>query len=92
MKMRKKSSTAAVESISKLIDMQYDPANGELNSIHQRLMTGREAFEQAVTKTLDAVIHMSTMDLTLETNVATVEQINTSISDAVEQIILILHK
>ena len=48
MKMRKKSSTAAVESISKLIDMQYDPANGELNSIHQRLMTGREAFEQAV--------------------------------------------
>ncbi len=86
MKMRKKSSTAAVESISKLIDMQYDPANGELNSIHRRLMTGREAFEQAVTKTLDAVIHMSTMDLTLETNVATVEQINTSISDAVEQI------
>lgn len=82
----KKDSNAAIESISKLVDMPYKPANGELNNIHQRLMNGRKEFEQAVTKTMDAVIHMSSMDLTLETNVATVEQINTSISDAVENI------
>lgn len=86
MKIRKKSFNAAVESISKLIDMQYTPAGGELNSIHRRLMNGRDAFEQAVTKTVDAVIHMSAMDLTLETNVAIVEQINTSISDSVNHI------
>ncbi len=86
MKIRKKSFNSAVESISKLIDMQYIPANGELNNIHRRLLTGREAFEQAVTKTMDAVIHMSAMDLTLETNVAIVEQINTSISDSVNHI------
>lgn len=66
--------------------MQYNPADGELNSIHQRLMTGREAFEQAVTKTVDAVILMCAMDLTLETNVAIVKQVSTSISDAVNQI------
>ena len=86
MKIRRRSANSAVESISKLIDMQYNPANGELNSIHRRLMTGREAFEQAVTKTVDAVIHMSAMDLTLETNVAIVEQINTSILDSVNYI------
>lgn len=66
--------------------MQYDPSNGELNNIHRRLISGRTEFEQAVTKTLDAVIRMSSMDLTLETNVATVEQINTSISNAVDTI------
>ena len=86
MKIRKKYSHCAVESISRLTDMQYNPADGELNNIHQRLMTGREAFEQAVTKTVDAVILMSAMDLTLETNVANVKQISTSISDAVDQI------
>jgi len=86
MKIRKRASDTAVMSISRLIEMQYQPANGELNNIHRRLINGREEFEQAVTKTLDAVIHMSTMDLTLETNVATVEQINTSISNAVDSI------
>lgn len=86
MKIRKKYSNCAVESISRLTDMQYNPADGELNSIHRRLMTGRETFEQAVTKTVDAVILMSAMDLTLETNVATVKQVSTSISDAVNQI------
>ncbi len=80
MNLRKKSLYAALASVSRLTDMQYEPANGELNNIHQRLMNGRKEFEQAVTKTMDAVIQMSSMDLTLETNVATVEQINTSIS------------
>lgn len=86
MKIRKKSSVSAVNSISRLIDMQYDPANGELNNIHSRLMKGRKEFEQAVTKNMDAVIQMSSMDLTLEANIAIVEQINTSISDAVNAI------
>ena len=86
MKMRKRGSNSVVNSISRLVDMQYDPANGELNNIHQRLMKGRKEFEQAVTKNMDAVIQMSSMDLTLETNVATVEQINTSISTAVNAI------
>ncbi len=86
MKIRRKSFNSAVESISKLIDMQYTPASGELNNIHRRLMAGRDEFEQAVKKTVDAVIHMSAMDLTLETNVAIVEQINTSISDSVNHI------
>ena len=77
MRLGKKASNTAVESISKLVDMQYEPANGELNNIHQRLMSGRKEFEQAVTKTMGAVISMSAMDLTLATNAETVEKINT---------------
>lgn len=86
MRLGKKASNTAIESISKLVDMQYEPANGELNNIHQRLMSGRKEFEQAVTKTMGAVISMSAMDLTLATNVETVEKINTSISSAVDAI------
>lgn len=86
MKLGKKNSSRVIESISNLVDIEYEPANGELNNIHQRLINGRKEFEQAVTKTMDAVIYMSAMDLTLETNVATVEQINTSISTSVNVI------
>ncbi len=79
MRLNAKSSNIAIRSISQLIDMQYEPVNGELNNIHKRLMKGRKEFEQAVTKTMDAVIRMSAMDLTLETNIEKVEKINTSI-------------
>lgn len=83
MKLRKKKTETAVEAISRLVDMEYEPGNGELNQIHKRLMDGRKEFEQAVTKTMDAAIHMSAMDLALEANVASVEQISVSVSNAV---------
>lgn len=86
MRLGRKNSNAVIDSISRLVDMQYEPANGELNNIHRRLKEGRKKFEKAATKTMDAVIHMSSMDLTLETNVKTVEQINASIASAVDTI------
>ena len=86
MKIRKKASNTAIESISRLVEMNYDPRNGALNQIHQRLINGRKEFERAVMKIMDAVIHMSAMDLTLETNATNIEQINTSIANAVENI------
>ncbi len=86
MNAKKRKANHVIQSISRLVDMEYEPQNGELNNIHRRLMEGRREFEQAATKTMEAVIHMSAMDLTLETNVATVEQINTSISSAVDTI------
>ena len=86
MKIRKKTSAATIECISRLVPMNYDTQNEELNSIHRRLMKGRGEFEQATTKIMDAVIRMSAMDLTLETNAASIEQINSSISTAAETI------
>ncbi len=83
MGLRKKDLNTAISSISKLVDMQYGSANEELNNIHRRLIKGRKEFGRAVEKTMDAVVHMSSMDLKLETNAAAVEQTNTSISDAV---------
>lgn len=86
MMLRKKALNAAIESVSKLTDMQYESTNGELNNIHQRLMKGKKEFGKAATKTMEAVISMSAMDLKLEKNVAAVEQINASILDAVTAI------
>lgn len=86
MKIRKKASEATIESISRLIPMNYDTRNGALNGIHKRLVKGRREFERVTTKIMDAVIRMSAMDLTLETNAAAIEQVNTSIVAAVETI------
>lgn len=86
MKIRKKETNSAIASISRLEPMHYDTRNGALNDIHQRLMKGRNEFELAATKCMDAVIHMSAMDLILETNAAIIERVNTSIVEAVETI------
>ena len=86
MVLRKKALNAAIESISKLIDMQYESSNGELNNIHQRLVKGRKEFGQAVTKTIDAAIQVSAMDVTLEKNIEVVEKVNTSLSDEINAI------
>lgn len=85
MKIRRRADKA-IDAVSRLKTMPYRPANGELNNIHKRLMDGRRAFEQAVTKTMDALIQMSSMDLTLEANAEMVEQINSSISSSTETI------
>jgi len=82
MKIRKKAFNAAIDSISRLLPMDYNTKNGVLNGIHQRLMKGRSEFEQAGTKVMEAVIHMSAMDLTLENNAAAIEQVNASIAAA----------
>lgn len=84
MKIRKKEANTAIASISRLEPMNYDARNGELNDIHKRLIKGRSEFEQATTKCMDAVIRMSAMDLTLETNAVIIEQVNTSIADVAE--------
>ena len=86
MRLKRRTFPAVITSVSRLVDMPYEPQNGELNNIHQRLMKGRKEFEQALTKTMDAVIQMSSMDLSLETNAAAIEEINSSISDAANSI------
>ncbi len=86
MKIRKKAFDTTIESISRLVPMDYDTRNGALNDIHRRLMKGRGEFERAATKCMDAVIRMSAMDLTLETNASVIEQVNTSTAAAVEMI------
>ncbi len=86
MRLGKKNSDSTIKCISNLWEMTYEPENEELNHIHQRLVKGKKSFEQAVLKTMDAMISMSSMDLILETNATTIEQINTSISDSVDSI------
>ena len=70
MKIRKRTFDTALNAVSRLVEMEYVPQNQELNDIHRRLMKGRRDFELAATKTMDAVIRMSAMDLTLESSAA----------------------
>ena len=86
MKIRKRAFDTALSSVSRLAEMEYAPQNQELNDIHRRLVKGRREFEQAATKTMDAVIRMSAMDLTLESSAAAIEQINASMGAAVDGI------
>lgn len=81
-RLRRKDLNQAVSSISGLWDMKYEPSNGMLNDIHRRLLDGRKGFEKAVTKTMDAVIRMSAMDLILKTNAETLDAVNGSIVEA----------
>lgn len=86
MKIRKRTFDTALNAVSRLVEMEYVPQNQELNDIHRRLMKGRKDFELAATKTIDAVIRMSAMDLTLESSAAKIEQINDSMGSAVDGI------
>ena len=86
MKIRKRTFDTALNAVSRLVEMEYVPQNQELNDIHRRLMKGRKDFELAATKTMDAVIRMSAMDLTLESSAAKIEQINDSMGAAVDGI------
>ncbi len=86
MKIRKRTFDTALNAVSRLVEMEYVPQNQELNDIHRRLMKGRRDFELAATKTMDAVIRMSAMDLTLESSAAKIEQINDSMCAAVDGI------
>lgn len=86
MKIRKRTFDTALNAVSRLVEMEYVPQNQELNDIHRRLMKGRRDFELATTKTMDAVIRMSAMDLTLESSAAKIEQINDSMGAAVDGI------
>lgn len=85
-KLRRKELNHTIASISGLTDMKYEPVNGELNNIHKRLINGRKEFEQAVTKSMDAAIRMSAMDLILEDNAKTLDEINGFITDSVNEV------
>lgn len=53
-----------VHSVSELKQVDYS-GNPELDGIYKRLIKGREEFELAYDKTLDAVMQMSSLDLVL---------------------------
>lgn len=84
---KKKKINSAVAAISELVDMQYEPEYGELNNIHKRLVEGRKDFEAVVTGTLDSVIQMSVVDVTVKTCIEEISKVNSSISDEVEDIV-----
>lgn len=75
-----------ISAISNLNDMEYIPENGELNDIHKRLVNGRKEFQNLATNTLDSVIQMSVIDVTIKANIEKIESVNTAIEEEVDNV------
>lgn len=85
--MFKKNSYAnTIHAIASLDDMKYEPSDQELDKIYQRLKAGRTKFENIFTSTMDAVINMSSMDLTLEKNANLMNEISNNMVTSIAEI------
>ena len=60
-----KKKTDLLRSVSEMKQVDYS-GNLELDGIYKRLIKGRENFESAYDKTLDAVMQISSLDLVLK--------------------------
>ncbi len=82
----KKGKNNIISAIANMEDMQYEPQNDGLNDIHKRLMEGRNEFRKLATNTLDSVIQMSVIDLTVKANIEKIEDVNQAIVSEVANV------
>lgn len=75
-----------ISAISNLQDMTYEPENEPYNNVHKRLLDGREQFRKVVKNTLDSVIQMSIIDVTIKANIEKIEDVNDSLEHEVEHL------
>lgn len=76
----------AIDAISNLVPLQSPIEDEDLNEIYKRLFKGREHFEDVVEETLDSLIKMSQIDVTVKANIETIEDVNKAIASEVEYI------
>ncbi len=86
MAVGKKKDNDVILAISNLEPMEVPSDKEELNQIHNRLFKGREHFEDVVEETLDSLIKMSHIDITVQANIETIEEVNEAIASEVEYI------
>lgn len=75
-----------IQAIANLTDMKYEPANEPYNNVHQRLVNGRKNFQDVATNTLNSVIQMSVIDVTVKANIEKIEAVNKAIEEEVDGI------
>lgn len=80
-----KSKTTLVKSVAELKDADYtkDP---ELGNIYHRLTIGRRQFEEVLEKDMNAVMQISSLDLTLEHHTEKMTKIARDVADSAEVI------
>lgn len=74
-----------VKSVSELKESNYS-ANPELNSIYNRLLSGRQQFAQILEKNIKAVMQISSLDLTLQHETDKILEISQKVAKATEVI------
>lgn len=75
-----------LSSMAELVDADYGKKSAEMEQIYRRLLTGRTRFEEAVANILDAVMQISSLDLSLNHYSETLQKVSDSVSEATELI------
>ena len=75
-----------VRSIAELKDADYSKASPEIKEVYGRLQTGRKQLEEVMEKDLKAVMQISSLDLTLDTEVKRMEEISSQVAGATQYI------
>ncbi len=73
-------------SVSELAEADYGKKSAELEQIYRRLLTGRGRFEKVMTHILDAVMQISSLDLSLNHYSEILQKVSDSVSNAAELI------
>lgn len=74
-----------VKSVSELKECNYS-SNPQLNSMYQRLLSGRQQFAQILEKNIKAVMQISSLDLTLQHETDKILEISHNVARATEVI------
>lgn len=83
MKSKKKS---LLMSVSELEEADYGKESAELEQIYRRLLTGRSQFEEVIAKTLDSLMQISSLDLSMKHYSDILKDVSDSVSNATELI------
>lgn len=73
-------------SMSELAEADYGKKSAEMEQIYRRLLAGRSKFEEAMANILDAVMKISSLDLSLNHYSKILQKVSDSVSEATELI------
>lgn len=80
--MGKRDDKKLIEAIRDLEPVVSDGGNEELKKIHYRLKNGRESFENVVSKTMNSVMQVSSLELKLEDSVEKLEMVSDGLAES----------
>lgn len=80
--MGKKEDKRLIEAIRDLAPVADEKGNEELKKIHYRLKSGRDNFENAVSKTMNSVMQVSSLDLKLKNSADRLEDVSDGLAES----------
>lgn len=83
--VRMKRKSELIKSVAELKDIDYS-RDAQIDAIYQRLRKGKQQFEKVMEQNLNAVMQISSLDLTLTQNTDALLKISSSVGDATSTI------